>query len=236
MIKIHPAESRYSADHGWLKANFSFSFAEYHDPDNVLFGPLRVFNDDIIAQETGFGMHPHRDMEIVTVVLKGQLQHRDNMGHTEILGPGEVQRMSAGTGVVHSEVNPSETQAANTLQLWFLPMERGIEPSYEQLAYDQSKKRNNLLPVVSHTMNSDECAYIHQDLTLYLSDLDAGHTLTFEQKEGRLIYVFLMEGDLSLNGERLNRRDAARITDVTQLQIATESGASFMLIDLPPAP
>jgi len=236
MIRIYPAASRYSANHGWLHSNFSFSFAEYHDPNNILFGPLRVFNDDLVQPENGFGAHPHREMEIVSIVLKGQLEHRDNMGHVEVLRPGEIQRMTAGTGVVHSESNPSTTEEVSFLQLWFLPNENGLEPSYEQLAYDQEALKNHLLPVVSHTPTSKQVAKIHQDLTLYLSKLDGGNTLTFEQKAGRYIYVFVIDGELTLGGEQLNKRDAARITDVTNLEIASGNGAHFMLIDLPPRP
>lgn len=234
MIKLYPAETRYSADHGWLKATFSFSFAEYYDPSNMNFGPMRVLNDDIIAATTGFGMHPHRDMEIVTILLKGELQHKDSMGHTEVLRPGEIQRMSAGTGVMHSEINTSPNEATNSLQMWFEPMERGITPSYEQKAYDQAAMKNALLPIVSHTHKSPNTAYIHQDMTIYLSELDAGQTVTFEQGQGRRIFLFVMEGAITLNGEeRLNKRDSARITEVTQLNILAESDAFFMLIDLP---
>ncbi|MBW7476090.1 pirin family protein [Paenibacillus oenotherae] len=234
MIRIYPSESRHSGSHGWLHYNFSFSFADYYDPDNVNFGPLRVFNDDFIHPQKGFGTHPHREMEIVTVALAGQLHHEDNTGGQETLRPGEVQRMSAGTGILHSEVNNSEDETANILQLWFMPSEQGLKPSYEQKSYDQGAKRNNLLPIVSNRIQSERIAFIHQDLTLYLADLDAGHALTFSQEAGRRIYLFVIEGDLTLNKEHsLSKRDAARITDVTQLAIESSSGASFMLIDLP---
>ncbi|TCP58285.1 hypothetical protein EV586_102739 [Tumebacillus sp. BK434] len=233
MIDIRPATSRYTADHGWLQSNFSFSFAEYYDPDNRLFGPLRVFNDDVVQPGNGFGEHPHQEMEIVSIVLRGQLQHRDSMGNTEVLRPGEIQRMTAGTGIVHSEFNPSETEDLSFLQLWFLPSIRGLEPSYEQLAYDQEALINQLLPVVSSQPSSERVARIHQDLTLYLSKLETGKSLSFEQESGRYLYVFVIEGSLTLNGETLHTRDAARITDVTQLEIASDSGAHFMLIDLP---
>lgn len=236
MIKIHPADSRFTADHGWLRSNFSFSFAEYYDPDNQIFGALRVFNDDIVQPGYGFGAHPHREMEIVSIVLQGQLQHKDNMGNLEILRPGEVQRMTAGTGVVHSEENPSDTEELGFLQLWFLPSIRGLEPSYEQIAYDQEAMVNHLLPVVSNQPSSDKVAKIHQDLTMYLSKLEAGRAVTFEQEDGRYLYVFVIEGALTLNGESLGKRDAARITDVTRLEIASDSGAYFMLIDLPAMP
>lgn len=235
MIELYPATSRYSGDMGWLQCNFSFSFADYHDPDNIQFGPLRVFNDDYIQPTKGFGTHPHRDMEIVTFALEGQLEHKDNTGGHEILKPGEVQRMSAGTGVLHSEINSSLDQVANTLQLWFLPKERGIQPSYEQRAYDQEAMIGQLLPIVSGREGKQEnVTYIHQDLTIYMSKLEPGQSIPFHQEEGRRIYVFLIEGDLRLNEEHeLARRDAARITEVTDLVLKSEQGAHLMLMDLP---
>lgn len=234
MIKIYPAESRYSGDLGWLQHNFSFSFAGHYDPDNVQFGPLRVFNDDYIQPQTGFGTHPHRDMEIVTFAIKGQLEHKDNTGGNEILKPGQVQRMTAGTGILHSEMNTSPDEVANTLQLWFTPAETGLTPSYEQLEYDQNAMKNNLLPVVSNDLKGDQIAYIHQDLTIYMSLLEEGKSLNFTQEEGRRIYIFLIEGDLVLNKEyTLKRRDAARITDQPSVAIMAQSDAHFMLIDLP---
>jgi quercetin 2,3-dioxygenase len=234
MINVNPAASRFSADHGWLQSNFSFSFAEYRDPDNMHFGPLRVLNDDFIAPLKGFGSHPHKEMEIVSVVLKGELQHQDSTGNREVIRRGEVQRMSAGTGIVHSEMNPSPDETVNLLQLWFMPNEQGLQPSYEQIAYDLSAMKNRLLPVVSNTTHADKTAFIHQDLTLYLSELEAGQTLTFRQEAGRRIYLFVIEGELTLNGEQpLGKRDAARISGVEELNLQTTAGASFMLIDLP---
>ncbi|WP_281889794.1 pirin family protein [Paenibacillus sp. YYML68] len=235
MIHTSPADSRYSAHHGWLQCNFSFSFADYQDPSNVQFGPLRVFNDDYIQPQNGFGTHPHRDMEIVTFIVKGQLEHKDNTGGHEVLRPGEVQRMSAGTGILHSEMNNSEDEVTNSLQLWFLPKERGIAPSYEQRAYDVDAARNELVPVVSGRADRPNgITYIHQDLTIYMSQLQEGQSISFQQETGRRIYVFVIEGELRLNGEeRLGRRDAARITELTELTVEALADASFMLIDLP---
>ncbi|WP_286886137.1 pirin family protein [Aneurinibacillus sp. UBA3580] len=235
MITIYPAASRYSTNHGWLQSNFSFSFAEYYDPNNLQFGPLRVFNDDIVQPLTGFGSHPHREMEIVSIVLQGQLKHQDSTGNSEVLVPGEIQRMTAGTGIVHSEFNPSDTEDVNFLQLWFLPDEKGLKPSYEQFAYDQEALKNNLLPIVSKRQTGEHrVAHIHQDLTLYLSRLDADKTITFSQPEGRRIYVFVMEGELELNGEKvLQKRDAARINETPTLEVKAKNDTHFMLIDLP---
>lgn len=234
MIKIYPAEQRYTAKHGWLTTSHSFSFAEYYDPDNLNFGPLRVLNDDFVAPGRGFGAHPHENMEIVSIVLKGQLKHQDSTGGSGTISPGEIQRMTAGTGVVHSEFNPSDAEEVNFFQIWFMPEENGLTPSYEQHAYDQNAMVNRLLPVVSKHPQSADVAYIHQDLTLYLSKLEDGHTFSFNQEPGRKIYFFLIEGEVTLNGDyKLKKRDSARITDVSQLNMEASSNATFMLIDLP---
>ncbi|BAU29535.1 hypothetical protein DFP93_11939 [Aneurinibacillus soli] len=234
MIQIYPAESRFTANHGWLQTSHSFSFADYYDPNNLQFGPLRVLNDDFVAPDNGFGAHPHRDMEIVSIVLKGQLKHQDSTGGSEVLRPGEIQRMTAGTGVVHSEFNPSDTEEVNFLQLWFMPEARGLTPSYEQKAYDQAAMKNKLLPVVSNRIKSDNIAFIHQDLTLYLSEVEANQTVSFQQEANRRIFLFVIEGALTLNGQtRMNKRDSARITEVSDLKIEANADAHFMLIDLP---
>jgi len=238
MIKVFPASSRFSADHGWLQSNFSFSFADYFDRNNMNFSVLRVFNDDIIAPGKGFGMHPHQDMEIVSIVNQGKLEHKDSMGNVASTSFGEIQRMSAGTGVYHSEFNPTSDQETHLFQLWFMPQEKGIKPSYEHTKFDIEKLKNNLLPVVSQKLASaGEIAYIHQDLTLYLSDLDAGEQISFSQEQGRNIYIFVIEGDLSIQGqgekEILNNRDAARITNLHQIEVSSTEGARWMLIDLP---
>lgn len=234
MIHVYPGHKRFQSNHGWLQSYFSFSFAEYFDRKNMNFGPLRVFNDDIIAPQRGFGAHPHQEMEIVTVVLKGQLEHRDNLGNHRIISFGEVQRMTAGTGIVHSEMNPSATEEVNLLQLWFLPEARGLTPSYEQVSYDIQKMKNRLLPIVSKTQAGNEVAYIHQDITMYLSNLESNQHVTFQQQEGRRIYLFVIEGEITLNDETiLHRRDAARITNTPILHITAKADSQFMLIDLP---
>ncbi|WP_339167715.1 pirin family protein [Brevibacillus sp. FSL L8-0520] len=233
MIDIRKASTRYSSNHGWLQSNFSFSFAEFYDPDNMGFGPLRVFNDDFVQPERGFGLHPHREMEIVSVVLKGALVHQDSTGTREVIRPGEVQRMSAGTGIIHSEMNPSSSEEVNFLQLWFEPAEYGLTPSYEQIAYDQDKLKNQLLPVVSPE-GGPNTARIHQDLTMYLSKLEAGQSIPFQQKNGRRIYVFVIEGQLQLNEEAtLQKRDPARLTETPKLSLTAPADTFFMLIDLP---
>lgn len=234
MIKIYPAESRFTANHGWLKSSHSFSFAEYYDPNNMNFGPLRVLNDDFVAAGNGFGAHPHRDMEIVSIVLKGELKHEDNMGNSEIVRAGEVQRMTAGTGIIHSEYNPSHSEEVNFLQLWFLPEQSGLTPSYEQKAYDRNTLKNQFLPVVSNRVQDKNVVFIHQDLTLYLSELDKKNTLIFNQEKDRKIFLFVIEGNITFNEQsQLKKRDSVRITDVTNLKIEANSNTKFMLIDLP---
>jgi len=232
MIRVYSADSRYSSDHGWLKSNFSFSFGDYYDPDNTEFGPLCVFNDDIVAARRGFGAHPHREMEIVSIVLRGQLQHEDSTGHKAVTGFGGVQRMSAGTGILHSEVNPADEEV-ELLQIWFKPNQPKLEPSYETSEYNVAHMKNRLLPVVSDR-SGPGIAHIHQNLTMYLSELEEGHTIRFDQEAGRKIYVFVIEGSLTLNDSTvLNRRDAARITDIHELKLDAGQRSMLLLIDLP---
>ena len=233
MFDIYRAEDRFTADHGWLKSNFSFSFAEYYDPSNMQFGPMRVLNDDVVKPLRGFGAHPHREMEIVSIVLKGQLKHEDSAGHSAVTTFGGVQRMSAGTGVIHSEVNPSSIEEVNFLQLWFMPEEQGLTPSYEKTEFEIEKLKNTLLPVVSRQAG-DNIAIIHQDLTIYLSDLDSGKELKFKQVDGRRVFFFVIEGEVVLNQETiLGKRDSARITNTPQIVIKASNNSRFMLIDLP---
>lgn len=234
MFEIYKAEDRYNAKHGWLNSHFSYSFAEYYDPNNTQFGVMRVLNDDIVQPLTGFGPHPHREMEIVSIVLTGQLKHEDSTGKTAITTFGGIQRMSAGTGVIHSEVNPSSSEEVNFLQLWFMPEEYGLTPSYEKTSFDVNHLKNHLLPVVSKKIQGEQVAAIHQDLTIYLSDLDADSEITFKQDKNRKIFFFVMEGEIILNQDSLlAKRDSARITNTPELKIRANYPSRFMLIDLP---
>lgn len=233
MIQHTPANERYSAKSDWLESNFSFSFGPYYDEKNIHFGPLRVLNDDIIQPGKGFGIHPHREAEIVTIVLKGQLKHEDSLNNVGLLSYGDVQRMTAGTGVLHSEVNPTTDEENRILQMWFMPNEKQLPPSYEDLSYDPNKLKNTLLPVVS-TNGGEGVASIHQDLTIYLSTLDSKKTLQFKQQDGRKIYLFVIEGELIVNDElTLQQCDDARITNLHELSIKATEDTFFMLIDLP---
>jgi len=234
VIQVFPADKRYYANHGWLQSYFSFSFAEYFDRNNMNFGPLRVLNDDVVKPLHGFGAHPHQEMEIVSIVLSGLLKHEDSLGNTAVTTFGGIQRMSAGTGIIHSEVNPSATEDVNFLQLWFLPEEYGLTPSYEQTNFDVEKLKNQLLPVVSKNPDSKGVAHIHQDLTIYLSELEIDKTITFTQAKGRRIFLFVIEGNLTVNSDTvLNKRDSARITNIHELTLTANSHSRFMLIDLP---
>lgn len=233
MIQVIPAHSRYSAKNDWLESHFSFSFGEYYDESNLNFGPLRVLNDDTIQPGKGFGLHPHREMEIVTIVLNGTLKHEDSLKNSGLLQYGSIQRMSAGTGILHSEVNPSSNEEASILQLWFFPDNSKLTPSYEDIKFDLDKLHNELLQVVAK-IGSEKVAKIHTDITIYLSKLDEGKTLVFNQEKGRKIFVMTIEGELILNqGFPLSRRDSARISETEELTISSKKDSFIMLIDLP---
>ncbi len=232
MIQVFPAESRYQVDQGWLRSRLSFSFGSYFDPNNTSFGVMRVCNDDEVDAGKGFGAHPHSDMEVVTLVLEGAIRHEDNLGNSEVAKVGELQRMSAGSGIVHAEYNASDHESMRILQLWFMPNERGLTPSYETSRYDQDKLINALLPIVN-PQGSLHTAKIHQDLTIYLSKIEAGKELVFEQAEGRRVFLFIIEGTILVNELRLSRRDTARIESLSRMTMAAEEDAFLMLIDLP---
>lgn len=233
MIQVYPEKTRYKVDLGWLKSRPSFQFGEYVDPDNSAFGVMRVCNDDYIAPGRGFGAHPHSDMEIVTIILSGQIRHEDNLGNIEIASVGEVQRITAGSGVIHAEYNPSDTEGLHLLQLWFMPRERGLPPSYETARYDRAKLVNALLPVAA-AVPSEGVVKVEQDMTIYLSRLEAGRELAFRQEAGRRVFLFVIEGSLTVNGVTLGARDEARITDEPELALKAGGEQAFlMLIDLP---
>ncbi|SOC08611.1 hypothetical protein SAMN05880501_105113 [Ureibacillus xyleni] len=233
MIQHTPSTKRFTAENDWLVSNFSFSFGPYYDPDNTNFGPLRVLNDDIIQPGKGFGIHPHREAEIVSIVLKGQLKHEDSLNNVGILQFGDIQRMTAGTGVLHSEFNPTSDEETHILQLWFMPNEKQLTPSYEDISFDPKKLTNQLLPIVS-TNGGDHVARIHQDLTMYLSKVDAGKEIQFEQQVGRKIYLFVIEGSFTINEEvTLNERDDARITELHEITLQAKQDSFILLIDLP---
>ncbi|WP_243385299.1 pirin family protein [Bacillus kexueae] len=234
MIQIIRANDRFFANHGWLKSYHSFSFGSYYDPNNMNFGPLRVLNDDYVAPLRGFGAHPHEEMEIVSIVLKGYLRHEDSTGESATTTFGGVQRMTAGTGVIHSEVNPSKDEEVNFLQLWFLPEEKGLTPSYENTTFSIEKMKDDWLPIVTKNPQSAEVAHIHQDLTIYLTEMDKGIERSFEQSKQRKTFVFVLEGEVLLNGgHTLGKRDSARIDQEENVTFTATKSAQIMLIDLP---
>src|SRR3954451_19859229 len=220
MITLRPAEERGHFNHGWLNTYHSFSFADYHDPKHMGFRSLRVINEDYVAPGNGFGTHPHRDMEIITYVLEGALGHKDSMGNGSAIRPGEVQRMSAGTGVLHSEYNHSPAQEVHLLQIWLLPEKRGIAPSYEQKTFGRKEKLNRLRLVASPDA-SDGSVLIHQDAKLYGSILESGKSISHELATGRHAWLQVIEGALTVNGRSLKAGDGAAISDESKLEITS---------------
>jgi redox-sensitive bicupin YhaK (pirin superfamily) len=193
---------------------------------------MRVCNDDEIDGGHGFGPHPHSDMEVVTIVLGGRIKHEDNLGHSVVTAAGEIQRMTAGTGIVHAEHNASDTEVLRSLQLWFMPSERGLAPSFESRGYHPEQAVNALLPVVTPE-GSDHAAKISQDLTIYISKLEKGHSLSYQQQEGRRIFLFVVKGEMIVNGVTMATKDTARIEKVSSLTVDAYEDTFFMLIDLP---
>jgi redox-sensitive bicupin YhaK (pirin superfamily) len=232
MIRVIPAAERYHFESDWLSTYWHFSFDHYYDPDNVSFGPLRVFNDDTIAGGGGFPEHPHREMEILTYVLAGKLEHRDNLGNRGVIGAGELQRMSAGTGIRHSESNASKTEPLHLLQFWIHPAERGLKPSWEQKQFAREQRQSRLLPVASGRP-LDGALRIHQDATVYISALNPGDHPVLELAPGRRAYVFVIEGALALNGKSLAPGDQARVENELRLELQAGKAAELLLIDLP---
>ncbi|MBO0862476.1 MAG: pirin family protein [Chloracidobacterium sp.] len=231
-MQIIRAEDRFHIESDWLSAYWLFSFDRYYDPNNMTFGPLRVFNHDTVAGGGGFPTHPHREMEIVTYVLQGSLRHKDSTGGAGLIRAGEVQRMTAGTGVAHSEFNPSETEAVKLLQMWVLPERAGLRPSYEQKQFTDEQRTGALLPIASG-QDAPGAVKVHQDVTFYVSRLRAGDRVAHDLKLGRRAFLYVIGGEVTLNGEKLSAGDQARVTDVTKLEISGVRESEIILIDLP---
>jgi redox-sensitive bicupin YhaK (pirin superfamily) len=242
MIQTIRSQDRYHLESDWLSTNWHFSFDHYHDPNNMSFGPLRVFNDDTVAPAGGFPLHAHREMEIVTYVIDGTLEHKDNMGNTCVIRPGEIQRMSAGTGVRHSEFNPSATDPVHLIQLWITPAVEHLPPSWEQKRYSLSDRNGNLLPIAvpagQNGKSSATTVQIHQDATIYTSLLAPGESVTHKLGQGRRAYIFVIKGSLKLNGNIVSPGDQARVSNERDLQLSAAPDNSakpvdFLLLDLP---
>jgi hypothetical protein len=231
MINIIRSDERYHFRSDWLSTYWHFSFDHYYDPQNVGFGPLRVFNDDVIRPDSGFGMHGHREMEIITYVITGELEHSDSTQSRGRISAGEVQRMSAGTGIRHSEFNPSKDTPLHLLQVWIEPSVRGLAPSYEQKRFSSDERAGRLLAIASGR-GQEGAVRIHQDATIYVAALREGDSITHRLDEGRRAYLFVIEGRLQLNDHRLERGDQARVEGETQLRLSSPA-AEIYLIDLP---
>jgi redox-sensitive bicupin YhaK (pirin superfamily) len=231
-MRIIRANERFHLESDWLSAYWLFSFDRYYDPNNVTFGPLRVFNHDTVAGGGGFPTHPHREMEIVTYVLEGALRHKDSTGGAGLIRSGEVQRMTAGTGVAHSEFNASEGESVMLLQMWVLPEQAGLTPSYEQKRFTAEQRAGALLPIASG-QDAPGAVRIHQNATFYVSRLRAGDRVALELKPGRRAFFYVIDGEVTLNGEMLSAGDQARVTDVAKLEIAGARESEVILIDLP---
>jgi len=230
---LHKANTRGHADHGWLNAHHSFSFAGYYDPERIHFGALRVLNDDIVTGGMGFGTHPHDNMEIITIPLTGQLEHKDSMGNTGVISKGEVQVMSAGTGIQHSEKNKNPDQSVNLLQIWVFPDEKNVTPRYDQKAFDLSAAKNRLLNIVS-PMGSAEGLNIHQHAWFHLGKLDKDFSTTYELKDKQNgVYAFVIDGSVTINGEKLEKKDGLGIIGADTLDIKANNEAELLLMEVP---
>jgi len=231
MIEIRKSEDRGRADHGWLRSYHTFSFADYYDRENMGFGHLRVINEDRIQPGTGFGTHGHRDMEIISYVLEGALAHKDNMGNGSTIVPGDVQLMSAGKGVLHSEFNHARDEVTHFLQIWIEPNVSGIPPSYEQKRFDAESKRGRLRLVASPD-GRDGSVTIHQDAFLYAALLDGADRTTHKLQPGRRAYLHVARGKLTANGQRLEAGDALKATNAAEITVEKGEGAEVLLFDL----
>ncbi|MFC7521340.1 pirin family protein [Xanthomonas populi] len=232
MLNVRKSETRGRAEHGWLSSRHTFSFANYHDPRHMGVGPLRVINEDKVQPGGGFGTHAHRDMEIISYVLEGALEHKDSMGTGSVLHYGDVQRMSAGSGVSHSEFNHSASEPVHFLQIWVMPERSGIEPSYDEKHFDADSKRNQLRLIASPAGDAGSLR-LHQDARLYASILDGDVRLQHPLAEGRIGYVQVVRGSLSVNGHALSAGDALQITAEPKLVLAGARDAEVLVFDLP---
>lgn len=230
---VHKANERGHANHGWLNAYHSFSFANWYNPEKVQFGMLRVLNDDTIAAGMGFGTHPHDNMEIITIPLEGDLAHKDSMGNGTTIKSGDIQVMSAGTGIQHSEFNPNHNHHTKLFQIWLFPKYRNVEPRYQQITLDKSLEKNDFAQILSPNPD-DAGVWIHQDAWFYLSDFDADFSKKLSlKKEGNGFYIMNIEGEIEVNGQKLGRRDAVGIWETNEIEIKANTNAKFLIMEIP---
>ena len=231
MIEIFKADNRHFSDFGWLKTYWLFSFSDYYDPKNIQFGAMRVFNDDVVDPGKGFPTHPHEEMEIVTIVLDGEITHQDSMGNKAVMKPGDVQRMSAGTGLTHSEFNLADRQV-HFYQIWIFPDTPELKPSYDQKTYDPSQWKNNLFPVASG-QNIQQTVTFHTDATIYRCDLEKSKEVSLAKTSGRRIFLYLTKGRLTVNNHEVFSKEQARMDIDEPLAIKAVENSEFILIDVP---
>jgi len=229
---IHRSCSRGIADHGWLRSRHTFNFASYYDPDRMGFGKLRVLNDDIVDPSMGFDTHPHSNMEIVSIPISGTLRHKDSMGNQHIIRSGEVQIMSAGTGITHSEYNDSSTEVVNFLQIWIMPKKRNIEPRYEQKEIDTNIAQNKFLQIVTPHQENNDAVWINQDAYFSLSNLEKGSTVTYKCNfETPALYIFIISGEIVLDNEILKTRDGIALDDLANIEISANAESKVLCIE-----
>ena len=230
---IHRAETRGHANHGWLNSHHSFSFASYYNPERMHFGVLRVLNDDQVAPGKGFGTHPHNNMEIISIPLEGDLEHKDSMGNEAVIHQGDVQVMSAGTGISHSEYNKNQDKEVKFLQIWIFPNKKNVEPRYDQVSIRDIAKDNEFYQVLSSNAN-DAGVWIHQNAWFHLGEFEAGKSQKYELKDkNNGVYAFVLEGDVEIDGEKLNYRDGMGIWDVDEIHVNSTSKSRILLIEVP---
>ena len=231
---IHKSNTRGHANHGWLKTHHTFSFANYYNPSRMHFGALRVLNDDVIAGGMGFGTHPHDNMEIITIPLKGDLAHRDSMGNSEVIHQGEIQVMSAGSGITHSEYNANKDREVELLQIWVFPNKKNVEPRYDQITYNKLEQRNKFQEVVS-PQGGESKAWIHQDAWFYLGNFEIDFNASYLLKgKNNGAYFFIIEGNAEINGEQLEKRDGYGIWSVEEVKIKSNSeNTEILIMDVP---
>lgn len=230
---LHRANTRGNANHGWLNAYHSFSFGSWYNPERVQFGVLRVLNDDTIAAGMGFGTHPHENMEIITIPLEGDLAHKDSMGNSATIKTGDVQVMSAGTGIQHSEFNPNADLKTKLFQIWLFPKTKNVKPRYQQITLDKSLQKNNFAQILSPNPE-DDGVWVHQDAWFYLSDFEQDFSKKLSlKKEGNGFYIMNIEGEIEVNGELLEKRDAIGITATSEIEIKANTASKFLVMEIP---
>ncbi|MBT8320618.1 MAG: pirin family protein [Eudoraea sp.] len=230
---LHKAETRGHANHGWLDYHHTFSFANYHNPDRMNFGVLRVLNDDVVSEGKGFGTHPHDNMEIISIPLEGDLEHKDSMGNTTVIREGDVQVMSAGTGIFHSEYNKNPDKAVKFLQIWVFPNKKDVTPRYDQVTVGNLAKENALYQVLSPNPD-DAGVWIHQDAWFHMGNFEAGKETSYTlKKEGNGIYVFILDGEVEVEGQSLGKRDGLGLWNTSEIQIKSNSRSKVLLMEIP---